>query len=127
MATLPQVISPELGAKRDALYARLKAADRLIVAFSGGVDSSYLAYAARAALGDACLAVTAVSPSYPRSHREMAEQIVRDYRFVIERHPDMGWMCFTVELPEVYGDGETVAECAWIPRPASRTSSWIRR
>jgi len=36
---------------------------------------------------------------------------VRDYRFVIERHPDMGWMCCTVELPDVYGDGETVAEC----------------
>jgi uncharacterized protein len=89
VAPLPQVISPELGAKRDALYARLRAAERLIVAFSGGVDSSYLAYAARAALGDACLAVTAVSPSYPRSHREMAEQIVRDFeiphRFVETR------------------------------------------
>ena len=89
MASLPQRISPELGAKRDALHARLKATERLIVAFSGGVDSSYLAYAAHSALGDACLAVTAVSPSYPRSHRDMAEQIVRDFeiphRFVETR------------------------------------------
>ena len=72
-----------------SLHDRLKATERLIVAFSGGVDSSYLAYAARSALGDACLAVTAVSPSYPRSHRDMAEQIVRDFeiphRFVETR------------------------------------------
>ena len=89
MSSIPQAISPELGAKRDALLARLKGAERLIVAFSGGVDSSYLAFAAREALGDACLAVTAVSPSYPRSHRDMAEQIVRDFdlshRFVETR------------------------------------------
>lgn len=47
-----------------------------MVAFSGGVDSSYLAWAARRALGDDALAVTAVSPSYPASHRKMAEEIV---------------------------------------------------
>ena len=80
MSAIPQAISPELSAKSDALQARLRATDRLIVAFSGGVDSSYLAFAAREALGDACLAVTAVSPSYPRSHRDMAEQIVRDFQ-----------------------------------------------
>jgi len=47
-----------------------------MVAFSGGVDSSYLAWAAQRALGDDSLSVTAVSPSYPASHREMAEEIV---------------------------------------------------
>ncbi len=50
-----------------------------MVAFSGGVDSSYLAWAAHRALGDDCLSVTAVSPSYPASHREMAEQIVEQF------------------------------------------------
>ena len=50
-----------------------------MVAFSGGVDSSYLAWAAHQALGDDCLAVTAVSPSYPESHRALAEEIIRDF------------------------------------------------
>ena len=81
--------SPELLAKRDALFHRLRGAGRLVVAFSGGVDSSYLAWAAREALDEGCLAITAVSPSYPLSHRRMAEQIVADFeiphRFVETR------------------------------------------
>ena len=72
-------IPPELQRKRDALEAGLRRAGRVVVAFSGGVDSSYLAWSAHRALGDGALAVTAVSPSYPESHREMAERIVRDF------------------------------------------------
>ena len=75
--------------KERALFESLRGSGRLLVAFSGGVDSSYLAWAARQALGDDCLAVTAVSPSYPASHRAMAEDIVRDFeiphRFVATR------------------------------------------
>ena len=84
--------APELLTKQDALFERLRAAGRLVIAFSGGVDSSYLAWAAREALGDSCLAITAVSPSYPLSHRRMAEQIVADFaiphRFVETREMD---------------------------------------
>lgn len=65
--------------KEEALLDRLGQAGRVMVAFSGGVDSSYLAWAAHRALGDDCLSVTAVSPSYPESHRAMAEQIVADF------------------------------------------------
>jgi len=79
----------DLRAKQDALFARLASAGRLLVAFSGGVDSSYLAWAAGRALGADSLAVTAVSPSYPESHRAMAEKIVADFglahRFVTTR------------------------------------------
>ena len=72
-------LQPPLRHTQDALLERLRDAGRLLVAFSGGVDSSYLAWAARQALGDGALAVTAVSPSYPQSHRRMAEQIVDDF------------------------------------------------
>ncbi|MBW2401903.1 MAG: ATP-dependent sacrificial sulfur transferase LarE [Deltaproteobacteria bacterium] len=70
---------PELVAKANQLHDGLRAAGKLLVAYSGGVDSSYLAYAAHRALGDEMLAVTADSPSYPDSHREMALQVVTDF------------------------------------------------
>ena len=79
-------VGPELRQKEAALLDRLRGTGRLLVAFSGGVDSSYLAWAAHRALGSDSLAVTAVSPSYPESHRAMAEQIVAElglaHRFV---------------------------------------------
>ncbi|MEZ4332988.1 MAG: ATP-dependent sacrificial sulfur transferase LarE [Myxococcota bacterium] len=68
-----------LRAKQTALLERLAASGRLMVAFSGGVDSSYLAWAAHRALSGDSLAVTAISPSYPESHRAMAEKIVLDF------------------------------------------------
>jgi uncharacterized protein len=86
-------VRPELGSellRKDALLdARLRAAGPLIVAFSGGVDSSYLAFAAGRALGESALAVTALSPSYPRAHRDAAEAVVAAFglrhRFVETR------------------------------------------
>ena len=71
--------APSLVAKQEALIGRLASAGRLLVAFSGGVDSSYLAWAAGQALGSASRCVTAVSPSYPESHRAMAEKLVADF------------------------------------------------
>lgn len=75
MAAIPS----ELQRKDDLLRGRLRAAGRVVVAFSGGVDSSYLALAAQRALGEGALAVTAVSPSYPEHHRRVAEQVVREH------------------------------------------------
>ena len=72
-------LSARTMAKQDALLARLAATGRLLIAFSGGVDSSYLAWAAKRALGDDSLCVTAGSPSYPESHRAMAEKLVADF------------------------------------------------
>jgi pyridinium-3,5-biscarboxylic acid mononucleotide sulfurtransferase len=61
--------------KDDALRRALSAFPSLIVAYSGGVDSAYLAVAATAVLGARALCVTADSPSYPERHRRLALQI----------------------------------------------------
>jgi len=68
-----------LAAKEARLHSRLEEFDSLLIAYSGGVDSAYLAFAASRALGDRMLCVTADSPSYPRRHREMAERIAREF------------------------------------------------
>ena len=56
----------------------------VLIAFSGGVDSAYLAIAAAQALGPRALAVTADSPSYPDSHRRLALSIANDFGFAHE-------------------------------------------
>jgi uncharacterized protein len=62
----------ELNAKATALRANLRGLGRLLVAYSGGVDSAYLAFAARQTLGDQMLAVIADSPSLPRTQLQDA-------------------------------------------------------
>ena len=51
----------------------------VVVAFSGGVDSAYLAWAATDVLGDNVLCVTADSPSYPEHHRQLALRVAREF------------------------------------------------
>jgi uncharacterized protein len=69
-----------LAAKEARLYAHLGEFESLLIAYSGGVDSAFLAYAASRALGGRLLCVTADSPSYPRRHRDLAERIARDFQ-----------------------------------------------
>lgn len=57
---------PDLSAKRSALHERLLSLGSTLVAYSGGTDSAYLAWAAHQALGDRMLAVIADSPSLAR-------------------------------------------------------------
>ena len=59
---------PELGAKQSNLHENLLQLGRVLIAYSGGVDSAYLAWAAHEVLGDNMLAVIADSPSLARTH-----------------------------------------------------------
>ena len=62
---------------------------RVIVAYSGGTDSAYLAWAAHRALGDDAIAITADSASIPESHKRDAEAFARECGFrheYIETH-----------------------------------------
>lgn len=65
--------------KAAALDARLAALDSVLVAYSGGVDSAFLAISAGRVLGPRALSVTADSPSYPERHRQMALQTARRF------------------------------------------------
>ena len=57
---------------REALHAQISRYDQLAVAYSGGVDSAYLAWEAHQVLGGNMLAVIADSPSLPRTHLAFA-------------------------------------------------------
>lgn len=93
--------------KEERLLEILASMESAIVAFSGGVDSAYLAVVARQALGERSLAVTGESPSYPDHQRRMALEVVERFglahRFVrteeienpeyLANHPDRCFHC----------------------------------
>jgi len=56
-----------LNSRRAALEDRLRGLGRLLVAYSGGVDSAFLAWTAHTVLGDDMLAVLADSPRLART------------------------------------------------------------
>ena len=75
-----QVLLPtSIEGKQDRLFDLLRAMGHVIVAYSGGTDSAYLAWAAKQALGENALAITADSPSIPASHKLDAEAFVREF------------------------------------------------
>ena len=75
--------------KEQRLLEILRELERVIVAYSGGTDSAYLAWIAHRALGANAIAVTADSASIPTSHKRDAEQFARECGFqheYIETH-----------------------------------------
>lgn len=67
-------------AKQAQLFKSLRGLDSVLVAFSGGADSAYLAWAAHSALAERALAITALSPSFSHHDRDQAEAFVRATR-----------------------------------------------
>jgi len=65
--------------KERRLRALLRSYDSLIVAFSGGADSAYLAYVANSELRELALAVTGDSASYPTFQRELADKLTKQF------------------------------------------------
>jgi pyridinium-3,5-biscarboxylic acid mononucleotide sulfurtransferase len=94
-------------AKEARLQDELLAAQPLLVAYSGGVDSAYLAWSAHRALGSAMLAVIADSPSLARTHLNDAIAFAREQQISLEVVP-------TEELdrPEyIRNDGQRCFHC----------------
>jgi len=73
-ATLSHGKAPE---KQERLFASLSRLDSLLVAFSGGADSAYLAWSAHRVLRERALALTALSPSFSAHDREQAAAFVQ--------------------------------------------------
>jgi len=76
-----QADTAQLESKELRLFEELSALERVIVAYSGGTDSAYLAWAAHRVLGDGALAITADSASIPASHKRDAEAFARECGF----------------------------------------------
>jgi uncharacterized protein len=71
------VDTSEALAKQQRLFESLRGLPSVLVAFSGGADSAYLAWAAHQTLGPRALAITALSPSFSEYDRRKAEELAR--------------------------------------------------
>ncbi len=74
-------VPANLDAKEQTLFASLRKLGRVIIAYSGGTDSAYLAWAAHNVLGEGAVAITADSASIPSSHKRDAEAFARECGF----------------------------------------------
>jgi pyridinium-3,5-biscarboxylic acid mononucleotide sulfurtransferase len=73
--------------KQEKLFGILRDLGQVLVAYSGGTDSAYLAWAAGRVLGGNAVAITADSASIPESHKRDAEEFAREAGFLHEYIP----------------------------------------
>ena|ERR1700704_3464465 len=74
----------DLSSKQQRLEKALRALGRTLIAYSGGVDSAYLAWAAHRILGEDMLAVIADSPSLARTQLQDALAFAREHGIAVE-------------------------------------------
>jgi predicted PP-loop superfamily ATPase len=110
--------------KEIALADTLASLRSVVVAYSGGVDSAYLAYVASQTLGDRAVAITADSPSYPERHRQLALRIAREFALhheIIQTHE--------LDVPEYRANPAN--RCYYCKRELyshlSRISIWVNK
>jgi uncharacterized protein len=77
-------MSGDLDQKRLALESRIRSLGRTLIAYSGGIDSAFLAYVSHRVLGDKALAVIADSPSLARTQLADAVAFAREQGFALQ-------------------------------------------
>src|SRR3954468_5666705 len=105
--------------KERALRDALASLDSVVVAYSGGVDSAYLAFIASRTLGERAVAVTADSPSYPERHRELAIRIARDFGL---RHEIIHTRELAIRIARDFGLRHEIIHTSELERPEYRAN-----
>jgi uncharacterized protein len=85
MENKPGEVSSDVNAKEERLRELFRQLGSVIIAYSGGVDSSYVAYVANSELGTRAVCVTGESASLPAYQREEIDRVVKDFGFNHER------------------------------------------